>query len=211
MKHHIAAQTRRFFWVGAITFWAGLGGAGYHLSMKSALMGEGMVWWFILGATIWGTIQGLFQSMLLYCWRNSDRAFMQELLRASVIGWGLVGGVLGGILVIAAHFLYAIMWGGYDALFLEPPTWISLLSGIVGSSWLQTRVMRREIENAKQWWWGSLSGWGVGFLVFLGLNYWLPFPMYLTSAFSGLVGGGVAGAITGTILLRTLVIQDNSE
>jgi len=211
MKTRISAQARRLFGVGAIVFWTGVGGTGYYLSMKSAFIGEGLVWWFILGATIWGTIQSLFQSMLLYCWRNSDRAFMLKWLRASVIGWGLVGGILGGILVIVAHFMYAIMWGGFDALFLDPPTWISLLSGIVGSSWLQTRVMRQELENANQWWWGSLSGWGVGFLVFFGLNYWLPFPMYLTNAFSGLVGGGVAGAITGTILVRMFVIPDNSE
>lgn len=213
MKTRISTQVRWLFWVGAIAFWTGIGGAGYRVILQSTLANEGLLWFVLgltLGATIWGTILGFFQSTSLYCWRNNDRVLMSKWLRASVIGWGLVGGILGGILVVVAHFIYAIMWGGFDALFFDPPTWISLLSGIVGSSWLQTRVMRREFENPNQWWRGNLLGWGGGLLLFLGLNRWLSFTAYLTGALSGLAAGIVAGVITGTTLIRMLTIQDNS-
>ena len=210
MKTRMAADARRLFEVGIVAVWSGVGGAGYYVSMKSALIGEGLFWWFILGAVIWGIIQGAVQSMLLSRWWNNDRAFVLKWLRASVIGWSFVGGFMGGILVIVIQVTYAIIWGGFDALFWDPPTWVGLLSGIVGSTWLQTRVMRRKFKNFRQWWQGSLLGWGGGFLVFLGLNHWPLFAVPLTDALSGLAAGIVAGIITGITLMRMAMMPEPS-
>ena len=213
MKTRMAADARRLFEVGIVAVWSGVGGAAYRVIIKSTFAGEGLfglVLGLALGVTVWGTVQGLFQSLLLYRRQNNDRAFMLRWLWASVIGWGLVGGILGGILVIVAHFMYAILWGGFDALFWDPPTWVGLLSGIVGSTWLQTQVMHQKFANSRQWWQGSLLGWGGGFLVFLGLNHWPLFAAPFTDALSGLAAGIVAGIITGITLMRMTMIPEPS-
>ncbi len=156
---------------------------------------------WIVGYICFGAGVGSLQSIALP-WRMERKlSWIVQWAGMTLVGWGLLGGVVGCMLVLLVHTLRAIMVN-YDALFYYPePGGIALLCGILGSSGLQGWLLRRTPELRRVWWRGSLRGWGVALVLFWGLGYFLPW----SGAIKGWLAGAAAGMAVGWSTGQTLI------
>lgn len=210
MKSNLLIRKRFLAWVGVTALVFGLGRVGYPYAMGSALSSGGalrLILSLSMGLACWAIILGLFQGGLLYLWVTNKRPLVLKWLGYTVLGWGFAGGILGGILTINAQLLYAFVWGGYEALLDDPPTWIMLFIGLASSGYLQEQMMREAFESHRQWQWSSFLGWGIGCIVFFSLGKWLPFNAWVNGVFSGLAAGVVVGLISGRMLLQWIAFD----